>query len=190
MIPAFSLSAMAADTESEIDLSAITDGGKITIDTTEYVVIRSVDALNNAIAADTANANSYILDADLNYSGKTFKKIVLDQGIFDGNGHAMYGYSLTNSGTFEEKASTSKITIRNLTLGTPDTTGHISITVSNSHTGALIGDARPASLTIENVTAYANFSITSGNMVGGFEGYAATSMYIRNCTLLHTILPE
>ena len=99
MVPAFSLPAMAADVQIQTDLSdeSIKDGDPVTVNGVKYTVIKTVEYLNDTLLKDDAVLNgNFILGADLDYSGKSFKRVMMDQGIFDGNGHKMYGYDLVD----------------------------------------------------------------------------------------------
>ena len=193
MIPALSLPAMAADVQTQIDFPD--NQTEYVADGVTYVVIRSVKQLNEALTADTAHANSYILDADLNYNGETFKKIVLDKGIFDGNGHKMYGYSLvdqdngsgkgTGISTFGGVSASSRVTVRNLTIGTNTNRISVESSFSGSSVGAVLAYSN-ATHWIENVTVYATINTNTVN-VGGFAGNIVGSLTMKNCKFYGSI---
>ena len=196
--PPLRLSAVDRDENGcvEIPENALT----IEIDGTVYVVIRSVEELNAALTADTVHTNSYILDADLDYTGKTFQRIVLDKGIFDGNGHKMYGYELNYTGpggketgisTFANVNGASRITIRNLTIGTSGSPVKISTETAGSSIGAILADSR-CSQTIENVTVYADLESkaleNTATMVGGLIGFSVNAtLTMRNCNFYGSV---
>ena len=157
-----------------------------------YVVIRTVEELNAALAADSAHTNNYILDADLDYTGKTFNAITIANGIFDGNGHTMYGYSLEDTGTFATVDADGSATVRNLTIGTDVakivvTDTRTELSTPNTDTigsGAVFGSAL-GTVVIENVTVYAE--ITSKVHTGGFVGQFNKSLTIRNSTFYGSV---
>ena len=158
----------------------------VVIDEITYVVIDSADQMNSVAAT---GGNNYILANDLDYTGKTFQRIKIDNKIFDGNGFAMYGYTLVDSdngsgkgvgvSSFARPATGSEVIVRNLSIGKSDAMISVSSSFADSSAGAVFEYAN-ATHTIENVTVYANITGSKGN-TGGFAGNIVGAMTLTNC---------
>ncbi|MBQ8212600.1 MAG: hypothetical protein IJZ80_01220 [Clostridia bacterium] len=189
------------ENESEKEFGAYT----YELDGVEYIVIRSAAEMNAVAAANKDGGNNYILDADLDYSGKTFERIALHNGSFNGNGHSITGVTLTlNSGnqskhgigmfatTIKEDnsgATGSTLKILNLTVGAKD--NEVVLRVDNTYApygggedriGTLLGYFQGTATIIENVTVYSNVSAPDNFRAGGLIGEArGTLVTINNC---------
>ena len=89
MIASFTLlgvSVSAVDVQTQINIP----DGKETyeLDGVTYTVINSVEEMNTYAATGGMN---FILNADLDYTGKEYKQISLEGGSLNGNGHSITG---------------------------------------------------------------------------------------------------
>ena len=174
VLPVMTVTAAADATGiTEIPAGATT----VKIDGADYTVIRTVDEMN----AMTSLEGNVILANDLDYTGKKFTSIALNQHVFDGNGFAMYGFNLSGSGNlqmFSGSNGNDTNVVRNLTVGLPNQKVQVNCTAQKKSVGVIFGYSNAKHL-IENVTVYADVNADYGH-VGGFCGNVSGTMTIKN----------
>ncbi len=133
-------------------------------------------------------AGTYYLANDINFNGEDFNGCVISSftGTLDGKGHAVYGYDLAaaaNMGLFMSLSGS----VSNIKVGTQANPITITAIISGSTVGALAA-YRGGSLSLENVEAYVNISITeNGGVIGGIIGVIENPDVAVNCTTEGTI---
>lgn len=128
------------------------------------------------------NGNYYLAN-DIDFGGKTYTTAYIVEkfdGTLDGKGHAIYGFSINssvaaNTGIFGDVGVTAVANIKDLTIGTSDENGAISVSSTGANAIGVLGGAA-WQLNIENVTVYGNLNIPAENngntecLSGGFFG--------------------
>lgn len=162
----------SAEADSVADAN---DGDTVTLDGVSYTVLKDPATLVSTVT-DNMKGN-YILGCDMNLGGKEYKTRALFgnsgfEGIFNGNGHSLTGFSVKNA--FDNSAlvfaylTSSKAVVRNLTVGTPDAPLSLTLTgTAQGMYGGLTGKNQASVCTVENVTVYANVR---------FEGKASSTV--------------
>ena len=161
-----------------------------------YTVIRTAEEMNAAAAANTEGGMNYILADDIDYTGKSVHRIALYNGSFNGNGHSITGADLVmteqSDHGFGLFASTiaglnnGTLTITNLTVGAANKPVTVKTTVDSWATngtcrlGTLFGYIQ-GTVTLENVTVYANVTGSPNYRTGGMIGEARGTMVMKNC---------
>ena len=142
---------------------------------------------------------NYYLTGDINFEGKEYKTAYIIEkfdGILDGKGHTIYGFSINStqnkdSGIFSLLGNTGGIdtTIRDLNIGKPGEGGAIKITATGGYcVGGLAGATYV--LTMENVNLYLDLTVPATSTVcysvGGYFGQAK-SVVMTDCNLYGTV---
>lgn len=136
------------------------------------------------------NGNYYLAN-DIDFGGKTYTTAYIVEkfdGTLDGKGHAIYGFGINSSGSadtgiFGNVGNSAVASIKDLTVGTSDENGEISVSSTGAYSVGVLGGAA-YQLNIENVTVYGNVNIPSTTSavatVGGFFG-ATKLVNAKNC---------
>ena len=162
---------------------------EIEIDGVTYRVIRTVEEMNTLAGAGNITEN-IILANDLDYTGKTFTKIILKNSIFDGNGFAIYGYEMDPTkavGTFGYAGTT--LTIRNLTLGQAGNPVIVGTEASpKSGNLGILAEYLKIPVTLDNVHIYGSIYSNGTSQIGGFTSDMAGGGSAKNCSFTGTII--
>ena len=177
MIPMTTVSAESNSTAKKIglvDLAGYNDGATYTdpVSNVSYTVVKTYDTLKS-LKSMTGNI---ILGNDIDFSSGHFQ-ITLNGYTLDGNGFAMYGISFTNKGSgfshFIVGAATGNV-LKNLDIGTPENHAQMTGTATSKQSGVLFSKVEKQEVTIENVTVYADVTVTQHHC-GGFVGQINTN---------------
>jgi len=161
-----------------------------------YTVIRTAAEMNEVAAANPDGGVNYILADDIDYTGMSFNRIALFNGSFNGNGHSITGLNVANKeqndhgfGIFASTIAgmnNGTITITNLTVGAIGNPVAVTTEVDAWKTngscrlGTLFGYIQ-GTVTLENVTVYANVTGKADFRTGGMIGEARGTLVMKNC---------
>ena len=155
-------------------------------------IIRNTDQMDGLAASvnggDSKSGKFFRLEADLDYTGKTYTRIGYGgapfSGTFDGNGHTISHVTLNERSTFMGLFGYSNGTVKNLTLD------HSSIHAEGGSVGGIVGCCYGGTVTGCYVTENVSISATEvdtgtglifgGDGVGGIVG-TADHCTVRNC---------
>ncbi len=195
-LPTLTLPVLSAEADS---VAAANDGDTVTLDGVSYTVLKDPATLVSTVT-DNMKGN-YILGCDMDMGGKEYKTRALFgnsgfEGIFDGNGHSLTGFSVKNA--FDNSAlvfaylTSSKAVVRNLTVGAPDTPLSLTLTgTSQGMHGGLTGKNQASACTVENVTVYANVrfegKVSSTIVFGGIIGRSRNDT-VTNCRFYGSVV--
>ena len=153
----------------------------------EYTLIRTADDLKNAAEGNYRLAN----DIDLGGQELTVAFATLG-GVLDGNGHSITGFSLKlESNNVGLLLLRGELTVRNLTVGSPDAPVAVSGGTSGAGGDAFAGvllrntsnSGRAYNVTFENVHIWGDVA-ANGAHVGGFIGQVSgAAVRFTNCTM-------
>lgn len=187
-----------AATESD-PVAAAKDGDTVTLDGVDYTVLKDPTTLVSTVTGNMKG--NYILGCDMDMGGKEYKARALFgnsgfEGIFNGNGHSLTGFSVKNSHDNSALVfaylTSSKAVVRNLTVGAPDTPLSLTLTgTSMGMHGGLTGKNQANACTIENVTVYANVrfegKVSSTIVFGGIIGRSKNDT-VTNCRFYGSVI--
>lgn len=195
-LPTLALPVFSAEADS---VAAAGDGDTVTLNGVSYTVLKDPETLVSTVT-DNMKGN-YILGCDMDMGGKVYKTRALFgnngfEGIFDGNGHSLTGFSVKNA--FDNSAlvfaylTSSKAVVRNLTVGAPEAPLSLTLTgTSQGMFGGLTGKNQASACTVENVTVYANVrfegTVSSTVVFGGIIGRAKKDT-VTNCRFYGSVV--
>lgn len=157
------------------------DGG------TESVMIRTADDL----AAISGKPGTYVLENDIDLGGKCLTSPIatLTGAQLNGNGHAIYGYTMesaTDIGLFAIEGDAVS-TVKNLTIGLPTAHVKLRVTEVKKNVGVVCGNAT-GNFQLENLFIYADIegaALTAGGMVGMVS--SSGMVELRNCVFYGSV---
>ena len=187
MIPVSMATATAAEAEFvQVDLTGYADGDTyIDGNGVKYEVIRTeanfkaIDRAKNCILACDINFNETVLNGTYFGDGTSI------QGIIDGNGYALYNFSVNYTGSYGTigllaQSLKGNAAIRNLSIGKPSEIIDYKINGASANTtGCLVGKINETTtadqtVTISNVHIYCNITfmkpVANGVAVGALVG--------------------
>ena len=174
-------------------VAAAKDGDTVTLDGVDYTVLKDPATLVSTVTGNMKG--NYILGCDMDMGGKEYKTRALFgnsgfEGIFNGNGHSLTGFSVKNA--FDNSALVFAYLTNSKAVGAPDTPLSLTLTgTSQGMHGGLTGKNQANACTIENVTVYANVrfegKVSSTIVFGGIIGRSKNDT-VTNCRFYGSVV--
>lgn len=147
--------------------------------------VTKISSAADFLAMTTGN---YELVGNIDLGGATYSaaQIALSDATLDGNGHSVTGFTLNGEGDISLMTLSGTVSIRNLTIGAYGTPISITTTGTNGANIGVIAAVTSATVTIENVDAYANITAsadaTAFHHVGGLLGSVSGATTVKDCS--------